>query len=91
VVLLEEDDVEDVVEDVASSLGRKPQPIGNRAYLLDHLEGPVEAWRELGLGAVSDAGRGALMETKLDPVVHLERQVPVEFVMGRLHVILRLK
>lgn len=87
-VLLEEDDVEDVVD---TCLGRKPQPIGNRAYLLDHLEGPVEAWRELGLGAVSDAGRGALMETKLDPVVHLERQVPVEFVMGRLHVILRLK
>ena len=50
---------EDVVD---ARLSWKPQTIRHGADLLHHLEWPVEAWRELGLGVVGDAGRSALVQ-----------------------------
>ena len=65
-MLLEVDDMEDIVN---ASLGWQPQPISNRADLLNHLKWPVEAQRELRFGTVSDARCSALMETEPNPVV----------------------
>jgi hypothetical protein len=76
--LLQKHNMEDVVD---ARLGWEPESVSERPHTLRNLERTKELRGELGVGALSDADRRAMVKSEPNLVPHLKLHVAVLLVM----------